>query len=872
MLEERKEPKFDFEGVPEQPHQEFLSGDAPKIIVKEDKADNTPAFAVDSKDNDVSKLNKAVEKVKEGDVPAIASQKVVYGAARNAVLAKQAEEMPLQTENSLSKDDKKNVIENAISAKELAMRRQAQRDPSPENLAAYEMVYDSWKESRDRAHKLEAEYNDKYQKHIESQSALLRGVRRTFGLQPKLSGELKALQNASTTARREYHSAAKSLLNVRKGSISPRIKTSAITQSSKEYGGPEAVDKRYQSMLAQHLITGVHKKRLELQGTTIDKVWDESNVGRSLAVLQRNKYKTMSGIALGATVLSGGAFPVVIAGMAAGLGVGIGTYKILDKTWIASGRKKLINATSNLGSDFFEKSFLDEDGKMDYLTNDVETRTNLSKTASKIAGASAGMTTAGFVGGLGAESTIPDVTNTPTDAVSQTESLQQMGDASVAEKMYPDVKESFNQDAVTAPSETTPDPTNHAEMKPHASGGEEAIPRDSGGESLSEEHIGPDHEPHENYEHEEDVFAEPAVTHTVERGDNAWNIMEGKGPDNNPVGGKSEIVTDMSLADRRYWLDKLFDYCDQNPEFAKEVGAVKSGGNIHLIHPGETINVSMLDEKLVELMNQESSGSSESLITAPEVSETPSGPAPTTEQFSESGPVSLDSTPQMESYSQVKDFNNLTIMEVEKIASDISQNNPQVDARLEELGIDKNDFRDMYQSLAGRGGELDPNMTVSDWLQNSDKMTDDLPPTANDNSVPEATPFSGELPQPGDMPVRDANFIPEAAANNSEAVQSYVSSVENPKVGLFDRLFLNTNPNITGTWEALNPDQMTVGQFKEMVSSPNLEEELANRNLSAEGVTKWGETLQKQNQMVSANDNETLTQYLSRVTSGQRVA
>ena len=869
MLEERKEPNFDFEGVPQQPSSEIL-GEKELEIVSEKKGGNSTLDSTGvSKEQDVSLLNKPVEKVKEGDVSSIASQKVVYGAARSALLAKQAEEMVLKTEDNLSIDDKKSVTEKDLSAKEIAMRRQAQRDLSPENLVAYEMVYDSWKESRDRAHKLEAEYNDKYQKHIESQSALLRGVRRTFGLQPKLSGELEALQKASLTARREYHLAAKSLLNVRRGSIKSRIKTSAITQSPKEYGGPEAVEKRYQSMLAQHLVTGVYKKRLEVQGATINKVWNESSVGRSLGALQRNKYKTMSGIALGATVLSGGAFPVVIAGMAAGLGVGIGTYKILDKTWIASGRKKLASATSNLGSDFFEKSFLDADGEMEYLTNDIDSRTNLSKTASKIAGASAGITAAGFVGGLGAESTIPDV-------ISQPEPLQEMGDASVAEKMYPDVKEAFNKDAVAAPREVTPGPPNHADVTPPAGGGGEAVPQGNG-EVLSEEHVGPDHEPVEDgdYGHEpneEDVFAEPAVTHTVERGENAWNIMEGKGPDNNPVGGKSEIVTDMSLADRRYWLDKLFDYCDQNPEFAKEVGAVKSGGNIHLIHPGETLNVSMLDEKLVELMNQESSGSSESLITAPEVSETPVEPAPTTEQFSESGPVSLDSTPQMESYSQVKDFNNLTIMEVEKIASDISQNSPQVDARLEELGIDKNDFKDMYQSLAGRGGELDLNMTVSDWLQNSDKMTDDLPPPANDNSVPEATPFSGELPQPGDMPVRDANFTPEAVASDSEVVRSYVNSVENPKIGLFDRLFLNTNPNITGTWEALNPDQMTVGQFKEMVSSPNLETELASHNLSAEGVTKWGETLQKQSELIPANDNETLTQYLSRVTSGQRVA
>jgi len=761
-------------------------------------------------------------------------------------------------------------------------------DPTKET---FEIAKAEWRDKRKVANELEADYARGYEKHVlESSKKLSSLPRRMFGLKPKLTPELQKLKDEADNARKDFNKSANSFLMS---------------------DGAERFRTRLEPKVAATL-PYVHQQRREGQDRIVAEGWGENkNLRRALEALGKHKYK-LTATAIGVSALTTGGVLPVLAAMGAGLIVRGATKEGLTATYVESARTRLKDARKAIGENFLSKSYEEMNEEMENLTFLVGAREARTQTAAAVAGIAAGFGTAGYASGLGVEGSVPDVTSSspeiipgapnhagmiPDSGVSfdtttpegqvalkeylmehfkdNPEVLEQIQGTSpegVAKGMERYYEESTGMDSDAEPAVKT---------QPRVIPETPATPESAPAPQSNGEDLGVDHEPVEDgdYGHEpneEDVFAEPAVTHTVERGDNAWNIMEGKGPDNNPVGGKSDVLEGMSLQERRYWLDKVFDYCDQYPDFAEKVGAVKSGGNIHLIHPGETINVSMLDEKIVELMNQEAGNNVP--VPTPRPEDIVSGEpvtiekAPADESIVNKLDDSMSGTAESAVSEKVTDFNDLTIQEVEKMASDIAQNNPEVEARLEELGIDKNDFKERYEIIGRRAGELRPDMTVSEWLTNSDKNTDDLPPPANDNSVPEATPFSGVLPQPGDMPVRDASFNPEAVASDSEAVRSYVNSVENPKIGLFDRLFLNTNPNITGTWEALNPNQMTVGQFKEMVSSPNLEVELTSRNLSAEGVTKWGETLQKQSELIPANDNETLTQYLSRVTSGQRVA
>lgn len=923
--EERKEPKFDTGGsfAPEttvdKTEKETSTSDEGLENVFAEELDKELKSTNKSVNSNVE-LNKAVEDVKEGDMSSISSHKVVYGAARDAVLKKQAADVETKTgykadaEEQEKSESQKSPEEEALQDKEVG--RKLENGADKKETAEYKEARAEWLSARERSNTLKTEYNQKYEAYLQDQAKEnsfkkgWRATRKWLGLKPKLSEELVKLGHAAEVARRDHFEASNKIKEIRLGDVQDAARSvregKPVSEASREttVGQIYDVDKlmnRYGRMLSYKLVISPRKEQIAIQEGVAGSFPESATSKRiksSLETMRKYRYVRWGATAVGYGVLAGATGGLGVAALAGGGyaarvagAVGLGGY--FGTMFRAAGEKREGNkaqalsvAESQASNSLFERGYTETDAEIEKLTRAVEVEKAKTRITSSAAAVGFGVI-GGGLSGVVADSVEFGSGGTNT----KIPPIKEMGDASVAEKMYPEVKEAFNEDGVSTPREITPESPNHADMTP-PSGGSEAVPQDNGKE-LMQEDLSPDHEPHSDedvYENSDEDENNPEnagepITHTVERGDNAWNIMEGKGPDNNPVGGKSEIVTDMSVQDRRYWLDKVFDYCDKNPDFAKEVGAVKSGGNIHLIHPGETVDVSMLDQKIVELMNQEAGNniptptprpedvvSGESLITTPDVSETSTESTPRAEQFSESGPVKMVTGPQMESYSDIKDFNKLTILEVEKIAFDISQNNPGVEARLEELDIDKNDFKGRYESMSRRGGELKPEMTVTEWLTNSDKMTDDLPPSPKDNSEPPATPFGDTLPQPGDMPVRDASFIPEAANDNGAAVKAFVNGVENQKPGLIDSLFFGGGPNISGTWEALNPDQMTIGQFKELVSSPNLQAELSTRGLSAEGVTAWGETLQKQDQLIPAQNDETLISYLERVTSGQRIA
>ncbi|MEX0917708.1 MAG: hypothetical protein WDZ93_00975 [Candidatus Paceibacterota bacterium] len=93
------------------------------------------------------------------------------------------------------------------------------------------------------------------------------------------------------------------------------------------------------------------------------------------------------------------------------------------------------------------------------------------------------------------------------------------------------------------------------------------------------------------------------ITHVAAQDDNGWNIMEGWESDENPIGGKSEVLHGMSQVERENALNILFAYMDKNPEFTKEVGF--SSGDPDKLALGEKVNVSMMDEKLRELLGMD---------------------------------------------------------------------------------------------------------------------------------------------------------------------------------------------------------------------------------------------------------------------------
>ena len=447
------------------------------------------------------------------------------------------------------------------------------------------------------------------------------------------------------------------------------------------------------------------------------------------------------------------------------------------------------------------------------------------------------------------------------------------------------------------------------------------------------------------------------MTHTIEPGGNGWNTMK----------DHSSVLKDLPLAEQNKWQVKLWD--SLTPQEAMDAGFVKSGGNVDLVHPGETINVSMLDQRLTELMQQESADIPVPTPRPEDISSLEGGPVKDIATFADlnklrvgdvlelqqkvmqgdAGAISKMDSLNLDKGS-LQDFvntimekgsgdvnGNLTVEEYFKSTPDVSHDiiDPTVDPRgeidtlndtsntvreagltpetksitvksplgedvvinrvtdvnqmnlneagylynaanasdpgalnlIEEMGMDRESYMEMYKSLGVRG-QYNADMTVSDWLQASRQGESGLiEGRGTAPEVPPATPFGGPIPQPGDMPVREASLTPEAVNDNvQQAVQSYVSGVENG--GILSSLF---GDSIAGTFEKIA--DLNFGQIKEMAASGNMRSIVDQLGVTETGYEKWMNKLQTEVANNPAlSDSETLRQYLARINTPQVAA
>jgi len=93
-----------------------------------------------------------------------------------------------------------------------------------------------------------------------------------------------------------------------------------------------------------------------------------------------------------------------------------------------------------------------------------------------------------------------------------------------------------------------------------------------------------------------------------------WNIMEGSGPDANPTGGQSHVLSGIPRTDRTADLNRLVAYMEQHPDFTRSVGV--ESGNPHKIRPGEILQISAMDQMIEQLRG---GGAGTSDIPIPEI-------------------------------------------------------------------------------------------------------------------------------------------------------------------------------------------------------------------------------------------------------------
>lgn len=689
-----------------------------------------------------------------------------------------------------------------------------------------------WRETRDKANQLESEFKDKYEAHVLAESRKWTTLpRRMFGLQPKLTDELQKLKIESDGAQAQFQFAAKQLLTLQDSDTAARLSRRLLPKVAA-------------------MSPYVHQERWLAQERSVDQAWGESKYLRpTLETLKKHRY-TLAAASVGvASFSSAGVIPVLTA-MGAAVLAGGSMRELGNRFYVGWSRDGLEKARENIGNNYFEKSYADVNNEIERLTFRVGARKKhvqvASVVASVAAGVGAGMYASSYIRGLEDAPVAPPDTAAPVAPDAQPpvnadpqlpdqapipshRPLEQMGDAKVLEAMQPQVEQGIqdiNNGLKAGPPDITPDqvpvPEFHRPEAPDQAGAFQSTP----GEAPI-----PEARPEE-------------VIHKVVKGDNVWNAMEGKGPDANPIGGKSEVLSGMSPADRQAALDRLVEYGENHPDFAKEIGAIKSNGDIHRIYPGEEINITALDNKLRELLGIPDS------TPAPVPEAVPNTPAPIEVSSIEPGSEAWvhGKTGEYVIEHVVEDMNDMTIGDARNLSMGLENNDPTAQEILGNMGWDQQSFNDVLNTI-DKGANR--NLTIGDYLNASKEAT--TPITAPEPSYDGYDPF--------DKSVKTHDVSSVAPEAPSQSLDSYVRGIEQSKGGMLESFFGLGEKSIAGTFDKIK--DLT---FSELVNAVKTGD--APVGVTDAGLDRWADEINQQLRLgVNFSDTETVGQFFNKVTS-----
>ena len=348
---------------------------------------------------------------------------------------------------------------------------------------------------------------------------------------------------------------------------------------------------------------------------------------------------------------------------------------------------------------------------------------------------------------------------------------------------------------------------------------------------------------------EQDVAAAGNV-HVVAPGENAWNIMEGSGPDSNPVGGKSEVVGEMSLPERRAALSTLFNYMEQHPDFTREVGI--SSGNPDMLKVGDEVNVSMMDEKLRELLGR--TAMPEAVVDTPDLA-----PAP---ELPEVGEEPAEAAPSFET-----NPNNMVIGDLYQIL-ERSYDGTLTDmdiARLEALQMDPTEVQQLLNTLYERGGgEIPLDVTVEEFMRETPDVAQVETSESESDDYHDEPPVE-PLPEPEQRMVSTDNILPtERPSFTMDEATVNLKNVVVPQVegsgGWLDRLIGGTN---AGTFAKL--ENVPLAELR-TIFDPNTGEfntAFAEKyGVTQDGVLAWANWLDASQSQLEADNRWTLGEYM----------
>lgn len=768
-----------------------------------------------------------------------------------------------------------------------------------------EQAWSEWLESKKHAESLERDFNAKYKTHVEGLQKGVKGwVRRTFGLKLAMTPELENMHAAVLEANGDYKEKAKLMRELKD------TKSVGYTKDRKE-----AVLARHERFLAYKMGVGLHKQRIDVQKQVLSERWDQSKIFKPcLDTIARHKGKSIAALAVGAAVIGGtavatGGASVLAAGLVAGLGTRYGLNWAGKKTYVRSAEKNLHQAGNQLKDNFFEKSLTETDAEIEKWAHQIVLREARVRTGSRIAGAAASFAAAGitsgridiglgdvFGGNNGSVPTgVPKVPFGSSPVDGGMVSGPPSGEGSIVLNDIPDPKlEGVPPDLNNVP-EQSPSPYEGGMVSgPGPEGGStvlsdipdpklEGVPPDlevKGGMHLPDI---PDPRMEGVPPGLEAGSESPIVQHTVVKGENAWNIMEGRGPDANPVGGKSLYLKELNLpmGERQALLDEAVKYLEQDTDLAKEIGAVKSNGNIHKIYPGEKINITKFDELLRNLYEGNDPGA---VIEAPTdedfyedlgSDEEPHEPVEegggggSTVEYKAADPKAVSFLEELnklgEYHREMLDranpaqranlaeiYSKQVDLKIQNFAASLNPNyvegmpQPATPADMERaltlLGEARGQFADVAfgdgngqispaeMEAAGKTFAGNPALSLLEQKLGGSNLF------ASNDSVPAVTPDNVATSELVSSPeavadVSDQNY----ESDFQEALNDFVRSIEQPRGrGFLDILdiFGTRQPNIAGTFDQMKG--ISMGELREMVANDELPE-----NVSDEGFDRW---------------------------------
>ena len=476
---------------------------------------------------------------------------------------KEKKDDPAEQKSELADVSLENITPETRKQFEVSQKQNEELRNSP----VYQEARKNWEAARAESNAAQAQYQEMLEAHYASQGRWSKTKAWTLsalGFKAKeLPSEILAQRQKSVDARHAYRNAARTLVGAKYNN--PAFTTDRAKQ----------IQERYKQMLVHKLLVGPLQEELLAQR----KVFEQGGAKKEalekvFSVLRDHKYKRyLATAAVYATVgaLTGGFAAALFAGgaygarLAAGAGGGaLGGF--IGATRTERARMSVKNTREGAQNNIFNSGIDADFAELEQDLKEGYERYDQRKRRTKVWAIGGGLLAGSVAGAADAYVSPTDVitSDTPVEVETKPETTPAVTEAPVETKP-----------TVETPTEPHPDlqyPQAHQEVPTHA---DVLLPLAPVGDAEGVAAV---------------EAAEMSVPYDVKPGDNLWNIIETR---------YASLLAEIPPAKHDAFIDSVLDRLQADVELQKELGLPNPGtdqANIDLIHAGQKLDVSKLDE------------------------------------------------------------------------------------------------------------------------------------------------------------------------------------------------------------------------------------------------------------------------------------